>query len=70
MGEYGEGDEQGGAEPKINRHHRLAAVRAHLWEMVGDLGAARAYYEIAARTTTSPPEQRYLQGEAERVGTG
>jgi predicted RNA polymerase sigma factor len=46
-------------------NHRLDAVRAHLQEMAGDVSAARALYETAARRTTSIPEQRYLEGKAE-----
>ncbi|MGH8907324.1 MAG: RNA polymerase sigma factor [Egibacteraceae bacterium] len=41
--------------------HRLDAVRAHLLEMAGDLGEARAAYQRAAARTLSVPEQRYLQ---------
>jgi RNA polymerase sigma factor (sigma-70 family) len=44
--------------------HRLVAVRAHLLEMAGDLGAARDAYREAARQTTSLPEQRHLEGRA------
>ncbi|HEX2562279.1 MAG TPA: hypothetical protein VHK25_00100, partial [Acidimicrobiales bacterium] len=48
-------------------HHRVDAVRAHLLEMAGDTGAARASYRRAARGTTSLPEQRYLEGRAARL---
>jgi len=48
-------------------HHRVDAVRAHLLEMAGDVGAARASYRRAARHTTSLPEQRYLEGRAARL---
>ena len=48
-------------------HHRVDAVRAHLLEMAGDTGAARASYRRAARRTTSLPEQRYLEGRAARL---
>jgi predicted RNA polymerase sigma factor len=48
-------------------HHRLDAVRAHLLEMAGDDDAARAAYELAARRTTSLPEQRYLTARAARL---
>jgi RNA polymerase sigma factor (sigma-70 family) len=47
--------------------HRLASVRAHLHEMVGDTQAAMAGYEDAARRTRSIPEQRYLRAQAERL---
>jgi hypothetical protein len=35
--------------------------------MAGDTQAALAGYEEAARRTTSIPEQRYLQAQAERL---
>jgi RNA polymerase sigma factor (sigma-70 family) len=47
--------------------HRLVAVRAHLLELAGDVGAARDAYREAARRTTSLPEQRYLEGRAGKV---
>ncbi len=52
------------ADDRLARHHRLAAVRAHLLEMSGDVSAARSAYELAARRTTSLPEQRYLLSKA------
>ncbi|MDT0528245.1 sigma-70 family RNA polymerase sigma factor [Micromonospora sp. DSM 115977] len=48
-------------------HHRLAAVRAHLLELAGEPGRARAAYLAAARGTTSLPEQRYLELRAARL---
>ncbi|OFE15643.1 RNA polymerase subunit sigma-24 [Humibacillus sp. DSM 29435] len=55
------------ASGRLDRHHRLHAVHAHLLEMVGDLEPARAAYRRAARLTTSRPEQRYLQERADRL---
>ncbi|MEV4508049.1 DUF6596 domain-containing protein [Dactylosporangium sp. NPDC049525] len=52
------------ADERLARHHRLAAVRAHLLEMSGDTAKAREAYELAARRTTSLPEQRYLLSKA------
>jgi RNA polymerase sigma factor (sigma-70 family) len=52
---------------RVSNHHRLDAVRAHLLEMAGDRPAASASYRSAARRTTSLPEQRYLEGQAERL---
>jgi RNA polymerase sigma factor (sigma-70 family) len=52
------------ADERIADDHRLHAVRAHLLEMAGDLGAARDSYENAARRTTSVPQQRYLNARA------
>jgi len=51
-------------DPALRGHHRVAAVRAHLLEMSGDLAAARAAYLEAARLTLSAPEQRYLASRA------
>jgi predicted RNA polymerase sigma factor len=52
---------------RLAQHHRLASVRAHLHEMAGDMQAALAEYEEAARRTTSLPEQRYLRAQAQRL---
>jgi RNA polymerase sigma factor (sigma-70 family) len=52
---------------RLAQHHRLASVRAHLQEMAGDTQAALAGYQDAALRTTSIPEQRYLQAQAERL---
>ncbi len=48
-------------------HHRLAAVRAHLHEMLGDVDGAVAYYRAAAGRTTSLPERTYLITRAARL---
>ena len=55
------------SDERLARHHRLAAVRAHLLERAGDYAAARASYRLAARRTTSLPEQRYLESRAARL---
>ncbi|MFG1623486.1 RNA polymerase sigma factor [Kribbella sp. NPDC049227] len=55
------------ADPALRDHHRLAAVRAHLLELSGDLAAAREAYQEAARLTQSVPEQLYLQGRADAL---
>lgn len=54
---------------RYRESHRLSATRAHLLEMAGDPTAARAWYETAARQTTSLPEQRYLQAQAARLAS-
>ncbi|WP_336211747.1 RNA polymerase sigma factor [Nonomuraea sp. LPB2021202275-12-8] len=54
-------------DPRVARHHRLYAVRAHLQELAGEHAAARENYRLAARLTTSLPEQRYLWGRAGRL---
>jgi RNA polymerase sigma factor (sigma-70 family) len=55
------------AEPALAGHHRVAAVRAHLLELLGEVDAARASYLEAARRTLSLPERRYLESRAARV---
>jgi RNA polymerase sigma factor (sigma-70 family) len=55
------------AEEELAGHHRVAAVRAHMLEMAGDLTAARDEYQRAARLTLSLPEQRYLEIRAGRL---
>ncbi|MEV8638205.1 DUF6596 domain-containing protein [Streptosporangium sp. NPDC051023] len=55
------------ADDRLAGHHRLEAVRAHLLEMAGDREAARSSYRVAARRTTSLPEQRYLETRAARL---
>jgi len=54
-------------DPALKDHHRLAAVRAHLLELSGDLPAARSAYLQAALRTDSVPEQRYLQSRADAL---
>lgn len=51
-------------DERIAKDHRLHAVRAHLLEMFGDPAGARTAYELAARLTTSVPQQRYLNAKA------
>jgi RNA polymerase sigma factor (sigma-70 family) len=55
------------ADDRMADHYRLAAVRAHLLEMAGDLDAALSGYRTAARRTTSIPERRYLESRAARL---
>ncbi len=51
-------------DDRMDRNHRVDAVRAHLLEMAGEREAARTSYRNAARRTTSLPEQRYLEARA------
>jgi RNA polymerase sigma factor (sigma-70 family) len=55
------------SDDRMAGHHRLAAVRAHLLELSGDVTAARDAYQLAARRTTSIPERRYLKDKAARL---
>ncbi len=52
---------------RLDGHHRLHAVRAHLLEQAGDTEGAIAEYRAAARGTTSLPEQHYLTTQAARL---
>ncbi|MDG4821475.1 sigma-70 family RNA polymerase sigma factor [Asanoa sp. WMMD1127] len=54
-------------DDRVARHHRLAAVRAHLLELAGDAPGAAAAYQVAADRTLSEPEQRYLRSRAHRL---
>jgi predicted RNA polymerase sigma factor len=54
-------------DTRLAGHYRLDAVRAHLLEMVGDYQGAIEHYRIAARRTTSIPEQNYLMTQAARL---
>jgi RNA polymerase sigma factor (sigma-70 family) len=54
-------------DPHIAGHYRLDAVRAHLFERMGDHEAAIKHYRIAAARTTSIPEQNYLMTQAARL---
>ena len=58
------------ADPALAGHYRVAAVRAHLLEMTGDVDGAREQYRVAARQTLSLPEQRYLDSRAARLAPG
>jgi RNA polymerase sigma factor (sigma-70 family) len=51
-------------DDRMAAHHRLAAVRAHLLDMAGLPDEAREWYSLAAKRTTSLPEQRYLEQKA------
>jgi len=55
------------ADGRLNGHHRLDAVRAHLLELAGDHQAAIAHYHAAAARTTSLPERNYLITQAARL---
>jgi predicted RNA polymerase sigma factor len=55
------------ADPRLAEHHRLAAVRGHLYEKAGDRAAAIASYQTAAARTSSMPERNYLLLKAARL---
>lgn len=47
--------------------YRLDAVRAHLYEMLGDAPRAIAHYRAAAERTANIPERDYLIAKAARL---
>jgi RNA polymerase sigma factor (sigma-70 family) len=55
------------SDSRFGEHYRLAAVRAHLFEMIGDYKPAIEHYRMAATRTTSIPEQNYLMTQAARL---
>ena len=55
------------ADPRLADHHRLAAVRGHLFERAGDRARAIACYQRAAERTTSIAERDYLLTQAARL---
>jgi RNA polymerase sigma factor (sigma-70 family) len=52
---------------RIAGHYRLDAVRAHLFEKMGDHETAIKHYRNAAARTTSLPERNYLITQAARL---
>jgi predicted RNA polymerase sigma factor len=54
-------------DPRLQGHHRLDAVRAHLLERAGDHEGAIAHYRRAAEGTTSTSERDYLLMQAARL---
>ncbi len=54
-------------EERLAGHYRLAAVRAHFYEMAGDQAAAARDFRSAAARTTSTAEQNYLLTQAARL---
>jgi RNA polymerase sigma factor (sigma-70 family) len=57
------------ADPRLAGHHRLDAVRAHLYELAGNREAAIAHYRTAAGRTTNIPERNYLLTQAAQLNT-
>lgn len=56
------------AEPLLQDHHRIAAVRAHLLELSGHVDDAHEQYGQAARTALNLAERRYLEARAADAG--
>ena len=57
-------------DDRLGGHHRLDAVRAHLYERAGERERAITHYEKAAAHTTSLPERNYLTEQAARLHRG
>jgi len=55
------------ADGSLRGHHRLYAVRGHLFEMAGELTSAMKDYQAAAARTASLPERNYLLAQAARI---
>jgi RNA polymerase sigma factor (sigma-70 family) len=54
-------------DPRLTQQHRLDAVRAHLFEQVGDGHSAIEHYRRAAKRTGSIPERDFLLKSAARL---
>ncbi|MEV6160025.1 DUF6596 domain-containing protein [Nonomuraea sp. NPDC052129] len=57
------------SDERMAGHHRLLSVRAHLLEKAGDAAGAYEHFRLAAKSTASIAEQRYLESRAGRVRT-
>ncbi len=58
------------ADGRLAGHYRLDAVRAHLFELSGDVAAAIRHYRAAADRTASLVERSYLTTKAARLAQG
>ncbi len=54
-------------DPRLANHHRLHAVRGHLFERLGDAKRAIDHFRKAANRTASIPERDYLLMKASRL---
>jgi RNA polymerase sigma factor (sigma-70 family) len=54
-------------DERIAGHHRLHAVRAHLFERAGNFAKAVEHYRAAASRTSSTRERDYLLAKADRL---
>jgi RNA polymerase sigma factor (sigma-70 family) len=57
-------------DDKLAGHYRLDAVRAHLFEQLGDTDLAIEHYRAAAKRTLSIPERNYLLMKAAGAAPG
>lgn len=54
-------------DQRMSGHYRVEAVRAHLYEKLGDFKKAIELYRTAATQTASLPERNYLMTQAARL---
>ena len=54
-------------DARLKGHYRIDAVRAHLYERIGNRDLAFEHYQRAAEFTTSLPERNYLLTKAARL---
>lgn len=54
-------------DDRLAEHHRLDAVRAHLYERLGDTENAARHFRAAASRTTNLQERNYLMTQAARL---
>ncbi|RYZ05268.1 MAG: sigma-70 family RNA polymerase sigma factor [Myxococcales bacterium] len=54
-------------DQRVASHHRLFAVRGHLYERSGEHALAVHHYQAAAARTSSTPERNYLLMKAARL---
>jgi predicted RNA polymerase sigma factor len=54
-------------DARLPEHHRLAAARAHLLDLSGNVEEALRHYDSAAARTANTAEQRYLLLRAARL---
>ena len=57
-------------DARLEGHHRVEAVRAHLFERAGERERAVLAYRLASRRTTSTSERDYLLLQAARLEEG
>ena len=57
------------AQPRLSGHYRVDAVRAYMFELMGDTSRAARHYAAAASRTTNLIERRYLLRQAARLSS-
>jgi len=57
-------------DPRLAGHHRVDAIRGHLFERAGDRQRAAHHYHTAAQRTKNLPERNYLITKLTRLTQG